>query len=165
MAEDIRNWIFAMTAAAFAAAVCRVITPEGSVKKVVMLLCGIVTVIAMVSPVTQIDYSDLSGSIARLREYAYDTSSDFEQTNDNLRREIIEQDCAAYILDKAKELGIENISASVTAKWSTEGYWYPVSAQISASAPQTLKNKLAVCIEAELGIPEDEQIWSDDYDG
>jgi hypothetical protein len=160
-----RNWIFAITAAAFISAICRAAAPKGSVKRVVMLICGMITVIALISPVADLDKLDLSGSIARMRQYAVDTSDDFEQINDNLRREIIEQDCAAYILDKAGQLGIDNISVSVTAKWSEDGYWYPVSAQISATAPQTLKDKLTLCIEAELGIAEDEQIWSDEYDG
>ena len=165
MAEDIRNWVFALTAAALLSSICRSVTPSGSVKRVVTLVCGLVTVLALVSPVLELDYGGLAGDLYSLRQYAARSSQELEKTNDNLRRSIIEQECAAYILDKAKALGIENISASVKAKWSEDGYWYPVSAEIQADAPEQLRRRLGVSIEAELGIAEDDQIWSDDNGG
>ena len=159
MGDALRSWILGIVGAAMLAAIAMTITPEGRVKKVVSLTCGVAMIIALVRPVTGFDYTGFAKSLTRLRQNAALFSEDASDTNEKLTGLIIEERCAAYILDKGTLLGINDLAVSVSAKWSTEGYWYPSGATITTSANQEFRDKLSYIIEAELGIPPGELIW------
>jgi hypothetical protein len=75
-----------------------------------------------------------------------------------LDRGIIEQRTEAYILDKARMLGLPLSGAKVAVRWSTEGVWVPESAELTGPYSETLSRLLA----AELGIPAQKQSWRTD---
>ena len=59
-------------------------------------------------------------------------------------------------MDKAASLGLTLKGVEVTAVWSEDGFWYPAHAEMTG--PES--PELAYALEAELGIPKEEQIWS-----
>ena len=75
---------------------------------------------------------------------------------DTYSRTIIESDCCAYILDKAAALGASVRDASVSLKWSSEGFWYPAECGIDGQYSEELSR----AIESELGIGREGQKWS-----
>ena len=64
--------------------------------------------------------------------------------------------------DGADSGGLTVSSVTVTARWDPAGYWYPARAEIRAEGPEEGIRKLKQVLEAELGIPAAEQIWSGD---
>ena len=54
---------------------------------------------------------------------------------------------------------IELSSAEVTLAWNTDGFWYPVHAEMTVTEENTELSMLKRLIESELGIPIAEQIW------
>ena len=88
-----------------------------------------------------------------------------EQYSKNLNRTIIEGECRAYILDKADETGTELAEVTVTAEWSTDGYWYPHEVRIVSEADENQRAKLSDCIQTQLGISVENQDWSDGENG
>ena len=64
-----------------------------------------------------------------------------EQYSKNLNRTIIEGECRAYILDKADETGTELAEVTVTAEWSTDGYWYPHEVRIVSGADENQRGQ------------------------
>jgi hypothetical protein len=160
MSEVLRSWVIGLAGAAMVTAVAMTITPEGRVKKVVSLICGLVTILALVRPLADFDYLDFAKNIASYRQNAETFSSDVRDVNENLTRLIIEDKCETYILDKGKSLGMGDLAVTVTAAWSKDGYWYPSGAQLSTNADKESREKLCQSIEAELGIPPEELIWS-----
>lgn len=155
MTQLLRDWILGLAGAAVFCALCSAVTPEGAVKRIQKLLCGVVMALALISPLAELDMSGYSLNLARSRQQAGEMAASARKISDSLSRTFIEERCAAYILDKARLLGLEPASVKVRAQWSPEGVWYPVEAEIEAQYDGRLSEK----IEEELGIPAQDQHW------
>ena len=94
-------------------------------------------------------------NMAKYRENALAVSAQGQEISDRLSRTIIEEECRAYILDKAAAMGLQLGDASVTLKWSSQGLWYPVGCRLCGEYSAELEN----VISAELGIPPEGQEW------
>ena len=115
---------------------------------------------AFISPLAGIDLDGYSETLAGFKLEAEAFASQGETYSKNLNRTIIEDECEAYILDKAENLGIQLDEVEVLAVWSDEGYWYPSEASIKGSLSQAERNRMSSYIEAELGISAGNQQWS-----
>lgn len=160
MAEALRSWILGLAGAAMVTAAAMTVTPEGKVKKIVGLICGLMMVIALLRPLVGFDYTSFSKYLTRYKNDAETFSSEIADENENLKSRIIEDKCEAYILDKGKSFGITDLTVIVTATWSEDGFWYPSGAKLMTNASTEARGKLGNSIEAELGIPQEELIWS-----
>ena len=158
MVAWIRNWLTGLIGAALFCAVASELTPKGSVRRVQRALCGIVMASALLMPLLRIDFADYALHLAQSREAAAAVTQRAGEVSRELNRWSIEAELEAYILDKAQTLGarVENVSVSV--RWSTEGVWYPVSADIDGA----YHAGLADLIEGELGISKADQSWRND---
>lgn len=161
MSALLHNWVLSLTGAALLSAFALAVTPKGRARSAVQLVCGAGMAIALVSPALHFDFEAYSMGLASYREAAAQAASRLEETNDRLSRTIIEEECAAYILDKAQVLGLEVELASVTAKWGDADCWYPYEATLRAGADELGRRYLAEIIQAELGIPPERQHWTD----
>ena len=162
MTQWLRQWILGLAGAAALCAAALALTPPGRVQRVQKLVCSTVMLLALISPLYSLDTGALARAMARSRETELALSQQAEQAAQRLRRSIIEEECAAYILDKAAETGITLDAASVTARWDEDGFWYPWEARLDGADGS--KKQLAPVIEAQLGIPEARQYWSCDED-
>ncbi|SHI08267.1 Stage III sporulation protein AF (Spore_III_AF) [Sporobacter termitidis DSM 10068] len=160
MTEALRSWIIGLAGAAMVTAVAMTVTPEGRVKKVVSLICGLVTIIALIKPIVGFNYADFAKSLASYQKDAEGFSGQMDSSNEKLTRLIIEDKCATYILDKGKSLDMDDLEVTVTASWSEDGYWYPSGARLTTNADKAKRDKLGQSITSELGIPPEELIWS-----
>ncbi|MEG0777491.1 MAG: stage III sporulation protein AF [Oscillospiraceae bacterium] len=160
MTELFGEWIRAIAGAALIASVAISLTPSGKTKNVLRLICGVVLIIAMISPVIKPNMPAISMDMAKYRQNADELLKKAEESTNNLSRSIIEQESEAYILDKAQSMGIAINSVCVTAKWGDEGYWYPNEIEIVSNISPGEKNRLSNSIEAELGVSKDRQYWS-----
>ena len=160
MTDILRSWILGLAGTAAICAVARLLTPQGRVKRVVELLCGVAMTAALLSPLLELDLSDYGFHLSEYRAGAAELTDDAETLRQSLDRSIIEEKLEAYILDKAQSLGAEVTAAQVTMQWSTEGFWYPVRAELQGSFHAGLSR----LIEAELGISESAQSWRNDED-
>lgn len=159
MGDMLGTWITGLVSASVITAISMTISPEGRVKKVLSLVCGLMMIIVMIKPVVGFDYTTFSSTYFGLKAEAEGFSDELEEVNKNLTGLIIEEQCQAYILDKGNELGIDNLAVTVSARWSEDGYWYPAGAEIITDAGESAKSKLGYCIESDLGIPAEELIW------
>jgi len=160
--ELIRTWILGLTGAAVITGLALSLTPKSRVRSVMRLVCGAVMIIALIKPVLEFDFETYSVGLAQYRADMDRITAAARETSDRLQRTIIEEECSAYILDKARILGLDCTVAAVTVKWGDEGYWYPYEAHLQIKGPDQQKNNLAGLIEAELGIPRGRQYWSND---
>lgn len=160
MIDALRAWILRLTCAALISAAATALTPEGGVKKAVQFACGLLTVTALLSAAVSFRTVSFSRYTAQYRVQAEQIADGAESSSANLLRSGIEEKCEAYILDKGHEAGIDDLSAEVSAKWSEDGYWYPASVVIVSDATGSQQAALGRSIEAELGIPEESQVWS-----
>ena len=158
--EILRTWIMGLAGAALLCAVCTELTPQGSVKTVQRAICGVVMSLALISPLLRLDLDGYSLHLARYRKEAEEIAGQGKEISDSLSRTYIQEQCRAYILDKARLSGVPVTSASVELRWSGEGVWYPVAAEIEGTYDRALAEK----IEEELGISRENQHWTDKWD-
>ena len=156
----LRDWILSLSGAAVFCAVMTEICPKGTVKKVVHTLCGMVMALALLSPLMELDLGSYSLNLARYRAEGEKIVAGGKNMAETYSRTIIEEQCSAYILDKAAALGVGVESAGVSLRWSREGFWYPESCDIKGEYSPALSS----AIEAELGIAPGSQKWSGDED-
>ncbi len=162
MTEALRSWVVGIAGAAMVTAIAMTVTPEGRVKRVVSLVCGLMTVVALIKPIVGFDYGSFSEYLAQYKSEAEAFSANIEATNENLTRRIIEERSEAYILDKGKSLGMTDLKAAIQLTWCVDGFWYPSGVSLETNADETARQSLGRDIEAELGIPTDEINWSQD---
>ena len=159
MNELLSGWLIRITGAALIAAVAVTLAPEGPVKKALRLVCGTMMVIALLSGPVDFDYSAYAARLADYRSYAESLIDDTQEDGTQLVRTVIEHELESYILDKAQAYGASNVEVSVTARWSSDGYWYPDVVTIAGDFDDNARQALAQYIAAEFGIPETQQEW------
>ena len=162
MTEWIRTWVLGLAGASLFCAVATELTPKGPVKSVVRTLCGVVLASALLGPLLRFDFSGYALNLARARAQAAEVSAQAGEISAELDRRVIEARVRTYILDKAQSLGCAVSDARVTLRWSTEGFWYPVSVELDGTFDRQLSDDIA----AELGVGREAQSWRDDaHDG
>ena len=160
MAENLHSWIVSIISTAIFCTIAISITPKGRVAAAAKLICGMVMILAILTPLIDIDFSEYSKMLTKYSDRAYELTESADEYEDKLNRTFIEDKCAAYILDKANSCGAQLDSVSVSAEWSIEGYWYPVSADIRYNCTDELRRAVSSSIEAELGITKERQTWT-----
>ncbi len=155
------TWVRGIIYASVFCLVALSLTPEGKVKTAEKLLCGIVMLFVIFSPIIELDIDTYASAMAKYTEVGKELANEGKESGERMNRTIIENELCAYILDKAESFGVRITSVSVGVAWSDEGYWYPVSAEISGSFSSDGKKKLTSVIAADLGIGEGEQSWTE----
>ncbi len=151
-----KEWLVGAAAASVLSALALALCPEGRVKSVLRLVCGIVCALALASPVLRLDVREISAGMAAYGQTARRITENEEEAEKMLERTYIEERCAAYILDKAAALDVPLAGASVLARWDeTDRVWYPWEAELDGVYDEAL----ARAIEADLGVPAGSQRW------
>ena len=158
MMGAVRSWLLAVIAVSLLCAVAGALMPPGPVKRVGRLVCGLVLVGAILSPLKSLD---LEGSRRWLEDYLASVRSreaELEKTVNSQTKVIIEQKFSAYIVDKAAELGL-SCRARVECALSEDGLYLPVRTEVTGSMTADVQSKLIRIIESELGVPAQSQIY------
>ena len=151
-----RNWLCGIAAASILSSIALMLCPAGRVKSITRLVCGIVCALALISPLTKPDIAGLSAAMASYGREAQIITQNAEEERKMMERTYIEEKCAAYISDKAEELGLAPAYVTVTARWDEEGLvWYPAAAEIGCRYSAELEN----AVEASLGIAPERMSW------
>jgi stage III sporulation protein AF len=156
MTEVFRNWLLGVTAAALLASVAGTLMPAGPVKKASKLICGLIILLAVVKPVLSLDVEALAEYKVQWRNVNEEYAANINEVDKRLARVIIEEETAAYILDKAADM---DVRVTVTCRFFEDENWYPYSVEIAGSFTEDQKEKLTQVIENDLAIPRDRQSW------
>ena len=95
MIELVREWLMGVTGAAVLTALVQAVTPEGGVKQVGKLVCGLVLISAVLAPLGRVEATDFSLA----PEYDEQRARLQEETEEQMKT-IIEQRLGAYSMDK-----------------------------------------------------------------
>lgn len=154
-----KQWIMGIFSASLLGSMAMALCPEGRVKPVLRMLCGIICALTVVSPLLEADLNILSAQMAAYGQRARIIAREAEEESKMMERTYIEEQCAAYILAKGRELQAEVERVSVRAVWDDAGLvWYPWEVEISGLYSAALSS----AVEAELGVPPQRQTWSGD---
>ncbi|NLV85715.1 MAG: hypothetical protein GX025_00645 [Clostridiales bacterium] len=161
MSTFLGDWVKAIAGAAIICGAAISITPKGSVKNVLKLICGLVLVCSMAGPLINPSGELLSMSVSEYRQRAKEIAQQGENETNSLNRRFIEEEISAYISDKALDMGESIQDVSVSMNWSKEGFWYPAFVTIQGEVSETGKKRLESLIEGEIGLAKENQHWSE----
>ena len=136
------------------------LTDDRGTKHIMKILCTCIMLICVLEPVKQIDFDSFSLDMAKYRALENEMLRNGDEMNARMNREVIENEYAAYIVEKARELGITVNNADVKTKWDTEGIWAPYETYIEYENNGWEADSLKKLIKLRLGIPEERQIWT-----
>ena len=165
MTDIFSQWLHAVIYTGIVCSTALLLTPDGRVKKALAIICAVAMCASIASPLSELDFDAYSRAMANYKLDAERYTRQGEDYSKNLNRTIIEDECRAYILDKADEIGAGLSEVIVTAIWSSDGYWYPHEVRIVSGADENQRAKLSDCIQTQLGISVENQDWSDGENG
>ena len=154
----VRSWLLTVIAASLICALADALMPPGAVRRVGRLVCGLVLLGAILSPLARLD---LSGSQRWLQDYLAsleNREAELAETVNEQMKVIIEQEYAAYIVDKAAELGW-TCTARVACERSEEGLYLPVRTEVTGPQTAGVPAQLVRSIAEDLGVPKEAQVY------
>ena len=134
--------------------------PEGKERRAASLCVTAALCLMILGLCGAVDWESYAVSLAQTRSAADAISADADAQSRTLNRLVIERSCEEYILDKAAELSLPVRSVKVMLRWSREEVWVPERAEIVLERDAEGRAALSSLIEAQLGIPEQNQEWS-----
>lgn len=155
--ELIRAWVLTVTASAMVIGAAEALMPEGAVKQAGKLTGGLILVLGLLQPLVSLDYEDLLGMVESLPAGAIGQEELSVSVLDPMKG-IIEEELAAYIVDKGESLGV-SCRAQVTCAAGEEGVPIPQRVTVSGTFGEGQKKALIQYITQDLGIPREGQIY------
>lgn len=155
----LRNWLLGVTAAAMLIAMAGAMIPEGPIRKVGRFTGGLLLLIAILQPVTGLDYTSLARGLSLARGDLADYAAQPTTENFHLMKSIIQARCGAYIQDKAAEMDIVCQAEVLCTADTEEEYPYPAAVRIQGSLTLAQQERLTRLIEADLAIPAESQTY------
>ena len=156
--EALREYLLSVTAAAILCAiVLRLLDGKGSAAALGKMVAGIYMALTVISPLTQICLSDAGDWLPHI---ALDTQEAVQQgvlIGKNALAESISTQVEAYILDRAKQLGV-TLTAEV--ELSEDTIPVPVRVRLQGHIGPYAKGRLQQILQEELGISKENQIWT-----
>ena len=157
MLELIRQWLLGVTAAAVLVALAEALCPDGNIRGILRLIGGLVLLTAVLNPLLRLDTEELDRALSEYRLELEDYSARLEEENETLMRDIIEEQAAAYIQDKAAGQGIDcrvSVEAAGTGDWPV-----PTSVTVEGTLTEGQRAALTQMIQADFAIPAERQTY------
>lgn len=155
--EWMRGWLFSIVCAAMVAAVADVLSPKGFLKQLARYAGGLLVLLAVLGPVKQLDSNVIGDAMADLKGRYGGVTEAFAQQNAEVTKAIIAQETAAYISDKAAELGITQCRVEVRCRVTDEGFPAPESVRVEGCGDDRAWRELSRAITAGFAIEQEAQ--------
>ena len=162
MTEGLESWVRALAAAGLFTGAVLTLAPGGRSGKVLRLICALLLLAVLLSPLGRLDFGAYAEELSRQRLMGADLGEKGERESLRLLGSIIQKRTETYILDRAAFLGIRASAARVTLA-AGEEVPYPWSAEIWLEEGSAGQQVLREVLEGELGIPPRRQVWHVDH--
>ena len=100
MTAGIRGYLLAVAAAGILVSLAGALLPKGAMHRTGQFVGSLVLVLAVLSPVAQLDLPDMAKAISRARMEAREAVTGVETGNQEILIALIKEDCETYIWDK-----------------------------------------------------------------
>lgn len=157
MINKLGTYLLSVVAISLFRSLILTIIPKGNINRIVSFLLMLLFVTVVVSPGLRIQTDTLAKSIAELRIESEQEGSGIEIKNREIIAKLIKDECEAYILDRARALGLD-ITAEIEMN-NNEDYPFPEMVIITGSISERDQNYISQIIENDLGIPIEKQEW------
>lgn len=148
--EFIKIWLISITGTTLFLAMADSFMPSGSVKQVGRLLSGLILLVMILKPFLQIHPESLSALHGQWQDILETEQEEQKNYYNNQIKTVIEDNLAAYIVDKAMEIGI-SCQAHVQCSMGEEGIYIPVYVSVETSTQEEW-TQIEQVVTKELGI-------------
>ena len=156
--EGLRQWLLGIVFTAFAVGLARQLAPEGREQAAVRLAGGLLMLLAVLGPLAGGDWGDLALPAGAFQ--ASEVAEDYEAQRTAALGAVIAEKTAAYIWDKAQELGLA-VAIDVTVE-EDGSYPYPAAVRITGPFTEPQRQSLTRYIEENLAIGKEQQTWTNE---
>lgn len=154
---DLKSYLYSLILASIVCVIVKkLLSGNATISSIARILCGIFLVCTFLQPLERItlpEWEDLQLQSDAQVAVAQGVNSAHEALSS-----CISQQVESYILGKAAQL---EASVSVQVRLSDDTIPVPMQVRISGSISPYGKQQLQAIIEQDLGIPKEDQIWSD----
>ena len=155
MMGAVGRWLTAVISVSLLCAMAGALMPQGAVKQVGRLVCGLVLLAAILSPLRELDVDTGRRWLDSYLDSTGQWEAALKETVNRQMKTIIEEECAAYIVDKAAQLGLR-CTLRVEGRETEEGLYLPLRAEVCGPLSDSDQTLLIRLIAEDLGIPEEE---------
>ncbi|MBQ0038175.1 MAG: hypothetical protein KBS74_05825 [Clostridiales bacterium] len=150
---SLRSWILEFIASAMLLSVLYGLLPRGIMRTVAGITGGLIMLLVILRPVAGTDWERLSDRYAAYQMDIQEKIEQYQEDDEKEMEEIIQEKTAAYISDKAVQLGLD-CRAQVDTELR-DGVPYPIA--VTLDIPKN--GELSEIIRQDLGISADHQRW------
>ena len=151
------KYIFSIILAACVVAIVTSLLDEKTNQGVLLrMIGGLFLAFTVITPVLKLDFDDAIGIVEDYMAEADDAARHGEDLATDAMGEIIKEQTAAYILDKATSYGA---TVHVTVDISKDSVPVPLSVCLDGNVTPYAKWQLQRMLESDLGIPKENQQW------
>lgn len=153
--STLRELILPLAAAAVVCSLAVALTPEGKTKAAVRMAAALVLAVAVLRPLMGLNLQDFKVSLESAQREAQAAAALGQETEKNLRRDIIEQELETYIVEQARALGV-----SLEAQVALDEENRPCGAELTGKTlTGEARRNLEALLTEELGIPAEGQTF------
>lgn len=157
--ELLREWLLGLIAVSFLTAAAQAVMPDGAVKQVGRLACGLMLFLALVRPLLGMDYGSLSQAVRDCQEELSARQETLEETGKELTGDIIAGETDAYIQHMTEELGLD---CQITVEWIWEGETpTPVQAIVTGELSDGDRAALNEALVRDLGLEREQIVYQE----
>jgi len=154
--ETLQEYILSVICIAVICGVLQFLVPKGTSTVLTKIISGLVVTITVLSPLVNEQMFDWDYQFDRIVLESTDAVAEGESTAMDLLKQRIKEETETYIITKASDLGVK-MTANI--ELSSEYPNVPIAATMNGKISPYARKQLSACIAADLGIPEDKQIW------
>lgn len=149
-----RSWLLGIVFTSLAAGLARQLAPKGREQAMVRLVGGLLLALAILRPLAGGRWEGLELEIGPLELQGEELAETYRKNQQEALSAIIAEKTKAYIWDKANQLGL---ACQVTVATAAGESGIPLPDTVTILGPYS--PALAACIEEEVGLPAEKQIW------
>ena len=153
--SSLGGWLLSITATALLVGILEAMLPEGGVKGVSRLGCGLLLFLVLVRPLLGSGYETL---LEELHSWQRETAEETERLNQveaSLEETIIAEEAAAYIQAEAEAQGI-SCTVTVACAQNGDGLTLPVAVELGGVTQKAQRGTLRTLIQSAFGLSEED---------
>ena len=155
-----KQWLMGVIAAAILCTIAQDLSPKGSVKQVGRLVCAMVLLCAVLSPVKTLDIAAGGQWLTDYRAALADSRATRTEQGEGIQMAGIAEKYRAYIESKGAQLGLD-CRARVDCR-EEGGICVPDRVEVTGDLAQGDWDGLRRCLEEELGVPPERQSFREE---
>ena len=148
-----RTWLFGIVAASMILSILYALLPKGAILTAAKCAGSLILILVMLRPLVTLRVEDLELSYDGWMELTSEQSAEMAQDNLSEMETLIEEECSAYISEKAAQLGL-TVTAEVLCE-IRDGVPFPAEVTLDIPYNEVLSNTIV----ADMNIPYEKQYW------